>query len=130
MKGWLLDQMAEKLTIRTDLAMESREMAQQGSSQELPGVVVDSVSLKDIKITRVEVTSADGEQRIGKPVGNYITLEVPGIKDRDPEYEERVSKQLAEEIQRLVDLEDNSTILDRKSTRLNSSHVRISYAVF
>lgn len=111
MKGWLLDQMAEKLTIRTDLAMESREMAQQGSSQELPGVVVDSVSLKDIKITRVEVTSADGEQRIGKPVGNYITLEVPGIKDRDPEYEERVSKQLAEEIQRLVDLEDNSTVL-------------------
>lgn len=94
--------MAEKLTIRTDLAMESREMAHQGSSQELPGVVVDSVILKDIKITRVEVTSADGEQRIGKPVGNYITLEVPGIKDRDPEYEERVSKQLAEEIQRLV----------------------------
>ncbi|HZK34000.1 MAG TPA: GPR endopeptidase [Bacillota bacterium] len=98
-------------TIRTDLAMESREMAQQGSQQEIPGVLVDNVRLKNINITRVEITSPTGEARIGKPIGNYITLEIPGIKDRDPEYEERVSKQLAEEIERLIKLDEKSTVL-------------------
>src|SRR5690606_42079728 len=30
----------------------------------------------------------------------------------------------------IIDLQTNGTIEDRKSTRLNSSHVKISYAVF
>lgn len=97
--------------IRTDLAMEARDMAQSGSKQEIPGVRVDNVRLKNINITRVEVTSPNGEARIGKPIGNYITLEIPGIKKRDPEYEERVSKQIAEEIARLVTLDEKSTVL-------------------
>lgn len=98
-------------SIRTDLAIEAREMAQEQSKFQIPGVKVENVELENIKVTRVEVLSKLGEESIGKPVGNYITLEVPGIKDRDPEYEEKVSRQLAEEIKRLVKLNDKSVIL-------------------
>jgi hypothetical protein len=76
-------------SIRTDLALEAREMAQEQNQFQIPGVKVEEVELKDIKVTRVEVLSKLGEDNIGKPKGNYITLEVPGVKDRNPEYESR-----------------------------------------
>jgi spore protease len=99
-------------SIKTDLAMEARELAQEQSRHEIPGVRVDNVEpAEDIRISRVEVFSEEGREIIGKPIGNYITLEVPGIRDRDPEYEEQVKQHLANEIRRLVHLRDDSVIL-------------------
>ena len=99
-------------SIRTDLAMEAREMAQEQNQKEIPGVRVENVEpVEDIVITRVEVVSRLGEEHIGKPVGNYITLEAPGIQDRNPEYEEQLKQHLANEIRRLVRLNDDSVIL-------------------
>ena len=99
-------------SIRTDLAMEAREMAQEQNQYEIPGVQVENVyPAEDITITRVEVVSELGEESIGKPIGNYITLEVPGIGYRDPDYEEEVKQHLANEIRRLVNLNDESVIL-------------------
>src|SRR3712207_7706424 len=46
---------------------------------------------------------------------------------------ERLSRQLSRVRQRLAGVQakfDNEEFLDRKSTRLNSSHANISYAVF
>ncbi|WZL77604.1 GPR endopeptidase [Eubacteriales bacterium mix99] len=100
-----------KRTIRTDLAVEAREMAQEDNQYEIPGVRVENAGQKDINVTRVEVVSKLGEESIGKPMGNYITLDVPGIRDGDPQYGERVKGQLAAEIRRLVHLNDNSVIL-------------------
>jgi spore protease len=105
------DDQTMKNSIRTDLALEAREMAQEQKKIDIPGVKVENVELEGINVTRVEVVSELGEAHIGKPVGNYITLEVPGIKDRDPEYEEKVKQQLAVEIRRLVNLDDKSVIL-------------------
>jgi spore protease len=69
-----------KRSIRTDLAMEAREMAQEQNQIEIPGVKAETVKPdEDITITRVEVVSKIGEDHIGKPIGNYITLEVPGF---------------------------------------------------
>ncbi len=101
-----------KRSIRTDLAMEAREMAQGQNKVDIPGVKAETVKPdEDITITRVEVVSPIGEDNIGKPIGNYITLEVPGISDGDKQYEEQVKEHLANEIRRLVRLNDNSVIL-------------------
>ncbi len=98
-------------TIRTDLAMEAREMAQDKGKPDIPGVVVVDFNREDIKVTRVEIVSPQGEARLGKPQGNYITLEIPGMDERDPAYDEKVSQQLADEIKRLVKLDKKSTVL-------------------
>jgi spore protease len=101
-----------KRSIRTDLAMEAREMAQEQNQIEIPGVKAETVKPdEDITITRVEVVSKIGEDHIGKPIGNYITLEVPGISDGDKVYEEQVKQHLANEIRRLVRLNNDSVIL-------------------
>ena len=48
---------------------------------------------------------------MGKPMGNYITLEAPGIKDRDPEFEESISQELAAELREILSIDKDSKVL-------------------
>jgi len=89
--------------IRTDLAVEARELYQGGSGQEIPGVRVETEKpYEDITVTRVTIFSDVGERAMGKPQGSYITVESSNLRDRDPELEENVSKTIAQEMSRLI----------------------------
>ena len=96
--------------IRTDLAVEAREISSI-DGKDIPGVKVSSEEIEGIDINRVHVLSQLGERNIGKPTGKYITLESTYIKERDPVFEEKLSKQLAEEIRGLVDIQDRTKVL-------------------
>lgn len=66
--------------VRTDLALEAREYVE-SVNKSLRGVTVEEYKSKDndIHITKVHITTKNGEKIIGKPMGSYITLEVPGL---------------------------------------------------
>lgn len=95
---------------RTDLAIEARELAQR-SDPTISGIEESSEELNGIQITRVHVRTKVAERRIGKKKGRYITLEVPGLRRRDPELQERVAEQFAKEFATLLQLPTNATIL-------------------
>lgn len=104
--------------IRTDLALEGHELFKQQAMKQVlkeqgepPGVDVVNAGNDDIRITRVKVTSTEGEQSIGKPMGNYITLEVPGLKYHDQELYENTCKELAKELVPLIQLDDKAMVL-------------------
>jgi spore protease len=109
--------MADFGNVRTDLTLEARELFQQQMNEtvqqrgEPPGVEVENAGDINIKITRVKITSPTGEASIGKPMGTYITLEVPGLKDNDQVLYENTCKALAKELISLVKLGDKSTVL-------------------
>jgi spore protease len=103
---------------RTDLAMEANELLKEQSLREAksefkepPGVDVENAGDGEIKITRVKITSPTGEAAIGKPMGNYITLEVPGLKYNDQVLYEDTCKALAKELTGIIKLGSKSTIL-------------------
>lgn len=98
-------------SIRTDLALEAKEFHESKSKESIPGVRVDTDGDKDIKITRVRIEDETGARLMGKPVGNYITIEVPRLKEKDIDLMEDVSRTLAKEIISLVKLDDKSVIL-------------------
>ena len=62
--------------MHTDLAVELRECSRE-EGKEIPGVAVEEVELKEaeLKLTKVEILDASGAERLGKPVGTYLTLE-------------------------------------------------------
>ena len=69
--------------IVTDLALEARELLQEKAVREQApqgdvddGIEVQTEGGEDIKVTRVKVLSATGEQKIGKPME---LIWVPGI---------------------------------------------------
>ncbi len=97
--------MSENMSVRTDLAIESREMYHEyhKSDVEIPGVIVDVSRISEkINVTRIEIKDKNGSKIMGKPEGNYITIEAGKIIGGDSEYKKQVSRVLAEEIKRLV----------------------------
>ena len=56
-----------------------------------------------IKVTRVKITNEDAEQALGKPKGNYITIDIKKMNIITDEEMEKASDTLATEIKKLVE---------------------------
>jgi len=68
--------------------------------------------IDDVKVTRVKVETQEGAENIGKPIGNYITLDAPQIKDNEPDTNEKVYMVLARELRKLIgDNKDKSVLV-------------------
>lgn len=107
--------MVNKESRRTDLALEAheilKEQAENKAMQNPPGVDVENAGNDDIRITRVRITSPTGEAAIGKPMGTYITLEIPRLNENDQTLYEDTCKELAKELVNILKLNEKSTIL-------------------
>ncbi|NSW89310.1 MAG: GPR endopeptidase [Firmicutes bacterium] len=102
----------------TDLAIELRELVKERNAkqvppkeEEIPGVEVTNAGTEEIKISRVKINSIQGQNALGKPMGNYITIEVPGIKYNDMDLYENTCKALATELAGILNLKEKSTVL-------------------
>ena len=89
-------------SFRTDLAVEARDAYKKVQNSDVPGVITEEDDIDDVKITRVKIETEEGAEIIGKPVGNYITLDAPQIKQNDPDINEKVYKVLASELRKLI----------------------------
>ena len=88
--------------VRTDLAIESREMVREDQKREVPGVEVDVEEIKGMKITRVNIKEEIGQKIMGKPLGNYITFEIPKIREMEKQAQEEVAQEMAKELRDIV----------------------------
>ena len=83
------------MDFRTDLALERRELI----SDRVPDGVGFSEQIEGkTKITRIEIQTQEGARAIGKPIGNYITLEIepPSSNPNESENEiELIAKELS-----------------------------------
>ncbi len=103
----------ERMRVRTDLALEARESFA-GSDTEVHGVVVEEQydESRDIRLTRVEIVSERGAREMGKPVGNYLTLEAPGLAAPDEDYHREISVVLAGYLRELMgDIQERSILV-------------------
>ncbi len=104
---------------RTDLVIEAHEIFMNSSQareqaaehKSPPGVDVENAGDEDVKITRVRITSPTGEQTIGKPMGNYITLEIPQLKDNNPDVNQKAIDAMCRELKSMLGLKPNATTL-------------------
>ena len=99
--------------IRTDLAMEVCETLSPENDDKIPGVeiTVEQDEKLDITVTWVEVTSPEGENAIGKPMGNYVTLEAPAMQENSPCEHEEITKMLVRKFARIHKLPKEATVL-------------------
>lgn len=81
------------MSIRTDLALEEKEL----TFGKLSGVDFEEKSIDKIKITRIRVLNKEGENSIGKPQGDYITVEIPNLENHGGRFDlaaEIIAKEL------------------------------------
>ena len=89
--------------VRTDLALEARELYKEKTKQEIPGVEVEREEEKNYTITRVKVIDKIGADSMGKPKGSYITIEAPALKKADQDLKDEISTVLAKELRAVAD---------------------------
>ncbi|MCI8699932.1 MAG: GPR endopeptidase [Clostridia bacterium] len=91
---------------RTDLALERRDIYKKANNieDEVDGIeAVEETVNENIKISRVKITNQNGQNAIGKPIGNYITIDIKKFKVAGEEEIQKASEVLTEELKKLLD---------------------------
>ena len=91
---------------RTDLASERRDLYRKANSieKEIDGIESQKEEIDDnVSVERVKITSDAGEKAIGKPIGNYITIDIKKLKLAQDEDIEKFSKILSKELKEIID---------------------------
>lgn len=99
------------ISVRTDLAIEARDMYTEENKRELDGVIVDEEKEDDIKITTVTIESDEAGEELGKPKGTYVTIDFPEFTPYDGETMDRVSKVVDNVLSRLVNMPEDKLAL-------------------
>lgn len=95
--------MIEKYNIRTDLALEQKERFE-SDNVEIPGVVLEEYydEKREITTTKVVIETENGAKMMGRPVGNYITLEAPDLAVPDEDYHREISMEISKILKELI----------------------------
>ncbi len=94
------------INFRTDLALERREVYRKANrlEQEIEGIETEEEQVNEkIRVSRVKILDAKGEDAIGKPVGSYITVDLKGLKTATEEEIEKASNVVTKELRALIE---------------------------
>ena len=92
---------------RTDLALERRDLYKKANNieNEVDGIETEEEEINEkLKVSRVKVTNEAGEKAIGKPKGNYITVDVKQLKIATEEDIQKAAETLSKELVPILDL--------------------------
>lgn len=85
-------------SVRTDLALEAREAAASRYGETIPGVHTEtSEDDGDMIVTKMNIENEEGAKAVGKLQGHYVTIEVPRLREKDSDLQDRVATRLAQE---------------------------------
>lgn len=91
---------------RTDLASERRDLYQKANnlSNEIDGIESSKEEINEkINVETVKITNENGEKAIGKPKGNYVTIDVKQLKIATDEEIEKAGEVLSNELSKILD---------------------------
>jgi len=98
--------------IYTDMAVELRDIAlKEAAAQEIRGVISDEYDIFDMHVTWVKITNENGEQALGKPIGNYITIQSAALREGDIDAHENAIRAMVDIIGKIHNLEQGQTAL-------------------
>ena len=91
---------------RTDLALERRDLYNKAHNVEkdIDGIETEEEQVDNkIKVSRVKVTNQTGAEAIGKPEGNYITIDFKSLKVATEEEIQKASETVTKELKALLE---------------------------
>lgn len=92
------------VNFRTDLATERKDIYQKANNlSQIEGIKTFKKEIDEkIKVEKVEITNQKGEASIGKPIGQYITMDIKDLKLAMEDEIETASRALCDELREVV----------------------------
>ncbi len=90
----------------TDLAIERNDIYRKANNIEnnVDGIETEEETISDkIKVSRVKIINDKGAEALGKPIGNYITVDIKKLKIADNNEIQQASEVVTKELRSLLD---------------------------
>ena len=94
------------INFRTDLADERQDIykKQNNITENIPGIETEKEDISEnIKVSRVKIINKEGEEKLGKPIGTYTTIDVKKLKIADDDDIQKASEVVSKELKVLLD---------------------------
>lgn len=90
--------------VRTDLALEAKELWQESAKEqtEIKGVSAQEFEKNGCFVHRVHVLDDAGASALGKPIGEYVTIELRSLYHREADEFLQITETLREELKRML----------------------------
>ena len=89
---------------RTDLALERRDIFKKNNNlDEIDGVETENKEIdENLKVSKVRITNQNGEQAIGKPIGDYITIDIKKLRIAEEDEIQKSAEVLSTELKEVI----------------------------
>lgn len=90
----------------TDLAIERNDIYRKANNIEnnVNGIETEEENISDkIKVSRVKIINDKGAEALGKPIGNYITVDIKKLKIADNNEIQQASEVVTKELRSILD---------------------------
>ena len=90
----------------TDLAIERNDIYRKANNigNNVDGIETEEETRSDkIKVSRVKIINDKGAEALGKPIGNYITVDIKKLKIADNNEIQQASEVVTKELRSLLD---------------------------
>lgn len=101
----------KKFNINIDMALEAHDIVRGQTGQEIPGVAMDKQSFEHGEVTIIKVLEASAERIMGKPVGTYITIDAPEIRQNNKQVHNEIAEILAKQLSTILKIGPDATVL-------------------
>ena len=98
---------------RTDLAIEADILQNQYTKEDIEGVKinVEEGIRQDITVTWVQIMNEKGSKAMGKPIGNYITVEAEDMKGNNTQLHETIIEIVSNKLSKIKKIKDDESVL-------------------
>ena len=107
------------MDLRPDLALEKRELL---GREEPEGVESEESDQGGVKFTKIRVINEKGSEALGKPIGTYITAEIPELM-KNPVTDEDMIEAIAAQLRSLLPNEGSILAVGLGNTRITPDAV-------
>lgn len=107
------------MNFRTDLALERQELLKEETPQ---GVKSETYEKNEVVFTKISITDENGAKNLGKPIGRYITAEIPSLM-KAPVLDEKPITAISDELRGLIPEEGSVLVVGLGNTDITPDAV-------
>ncbi len=107
------------MNFRTDLALERQELLKEETPQ---GVKSETYEKNEVVFTKISITDENGAKNLGKPIGRYITAEIPSLM-KAPVLDEKPITAISDELRELIPEEGSVLVVGLGNTDITPDAV-------